>query len=1544
MKVSVIRTYNIKNIILPEVPSGSYWIDGLDINGIKKNLISIEAENGKWVLKSNNEVYAIEKGVMVPNIYLEPYKFYSIVNEVDKDSFLIYCSPILERYNTYELGDNLDKGISIGSSRKCMINFNIIDDVACQIIRREGKIYVINNNAKNGIYVNNSRIFKQKELKIGDNLFISGLRIILSVLNENNSYAILVNNLSISSITASILPTGEITSLYSDYIEPEVESEFPLYNDNEYFYKKPRVFPKLEALDMKVDAPPNKKENEDRPFLLTIGPMLTMSMTSFVSMFSTLNAITNGETTWKNARPQLIICGAMIASVFIWPLLTKWYTKFDNMKKERKRQKKYRRYIDEKKFEIKEAIKVQTDTLKRSYLTSYEASQVILGKSPLLWQRRIEDIDYLDVNLGSGDIPMKININYPEEHFSLEEDNLKDMVSELGKEPKMLIDVPVPYSLREHYISGLFGLSNLHNYMRRLLIQILAFHSYEDLKIIILTDEERENEWSYLRSTPHIFSDDRQIRFFATNTDEYKEVCYYLNRIFEMRASANQGQKQEFKQVYLIITDSIKKVREFDLIKNILESKEYLGFSLMVMDSKMTNIPDGCTSFIDLSMVSETSNIGEVKDNLNIDENKTFKIDLNTEIDYEACVKVLANTPIDIKNDVEGMLPNKINFLEMYDVGKVEQLNSSVRWKKNNPILNLAVPVGIGKNGENITIDLHEKYHGPHGLIAGMTGSGKSEFIITYILSMALNYHPYEVQFILIDYKGGGLAGAFENNQIGLKLPHLVGTITNLDKNEINRSLASIESELKRRQALFNKAREKSGESTVDIYKYQQMFREGIIDEPVSHLFIISDEFAELKNQQPEFMEQLISTARIGRSLGVHLILATQKPSGVVDPQIWSNTRFRVCLRVQDKSDSQEVLKKPDAALLKNVGRFYFQVGYDEVFTIGQAAYAGGKYIPTDKVTKELDTSIDFINNIGFITRKIDTKVKKEVKVASEGEELSNIVKYLDSLAKEQNIKCKPLWLPKMPAYINVEDLIKKYNYTKEDYILNPVIGEIDNPSNQEQLLLTMPITKEGNALIYGASGSGKENFITTMIYSSMLAYSPEEINYYVVDFGSGALRMFANSNIVGDIINSDSDEKINNLFKMIATLIEERKRLFAEYNGDYLTFIKNSGRKVPNIVVIINNYEAYDELYDNLQDELNLLSRECTKYAIYFVLTVNSPNGVRYKLKQNFALTYALSQNNEEDFITILGNVNKKYPDKIYGRGIIKTDGIYEFQTASCAPKDTLNSFIRNKCVEYNDKYSTKAKKIPVLPETVTYNDIKEEFGKTKELIIGIEKEELGLCKMDMNKNYVNLITSIDLPSMSHFINPFINQIIGTRVAKLMVINAEEMEINQKYISKYQYVDNNFDTIFEQLQKYINDNYDKYVKSNYNRDIFSNTGKIYCMIIGLDAFKNKLNDEHKKVFDEIFVKGKDLGILNYIIVDTVDNIKKYEYESWYKTCVNANNGIYLGNGINDQYTIKVSQKIPSMKVDVPNNFCFVVKRGKPYFVKYVEVINLKVD
>ena len=136
------------------------------------------------------------------------------------------------------------------------------------------------------------------------------------------------------------------------------------------------------------------------------------------------------------------------------------------------------------------------------------------------------------------------------------------------------------------------------------------------------------------------------------------------------------------------------------------------------------------------------------------------------------------------------------------------------------------------------------------------------------------------------------------------------------------------------------------------------MYRDKVVTEPVPHLFIISDEFAELKTQQPEFMEQLISAARIGRSLGVHLILATQKPSGVVDDQIWSNSKFRVCLKVQDRSDSMDMLKRAEAAELVDTGRFYLQVGYNELFELGQSAWAGAPYYPAEKAVKEKEEAV----------------------------------------------------------------------------------------------------------------------------------------------------------------------------------------------------------------------------------------------------------------------------------------------------------------------------------------------------------------------------------------------------------------------------------------------------------------------------------------------------------------------------------------------------------------------------------------------------------
>ena len=233
------------------------------------------------------------------------------------------------------------------------------------------------------------------------------------------------------------------------------------------------------------------------------------------------------------------------------------------------------------------------------------------------------------------------------------------------------------------------------------------------------------------------------------------------------------------------------------------------------------------------------------------------------------------------------------------------------------------------------------------------------------------------------------------------------------------------------------------------------------------------------------------------------------------------NSKFRICLKVQDKSDSMDMIKCADAAMLKNVGRFYLQVGYNEFFAKGQSAWAGAQYFPTDKVKKKVDNSISFINTMGEVIRSVDES-KKALTVVSKGEELPNILKYLVNIAKSEEINVSQLWLDKIPEFIYVENLKQKYKYAPIRFELNPIIGEFDDPDNQRQDILTLPLTKDGNTIIYGVAGSGKEILLTTLIYSLITDHSPEEVNFYMLDYGAEALKMFKNIPHVGEIITAD--------------------------------------------------------------------------------------------------------------------------------------------------------------------------------------------------------------------------------------------------------------------------------------------------------------------------------------------------------------------------------------------------------------------------------------
>ncbi len=1540
MRVSLIKEDRIRSINIPDKASGNFWVTDYDDGGKEVNLINITEENGLWKLVSNQEFYCVYNNEYADSFDLNKYSFYTIKNASTNEIMLIYVAPSYDdKMADYYVNPNQNNAITIGSSNDNNIIFNRLDQSQARLVFENGKYFLYAISKRYGVYVNNLRVFDKKALEYGDVIFINGLKIVYMKHQYNAKLNIYYYG---NSLMVNGLSMANFDNVEDSYDEPDEDIDMKWYKDDDYFHKTPRFVSELKEKEIKIDAPPAKEQEPDTPVILTVGPMLTMSMSSMVMAFTSIANLSSGNYSLLSVLPSIVMAIAMVASTLLWPSITRKFENKRRKKKEKERMDKYTKYIEGKRKQIIDELSNQTQILNHNYPNLFTCNKIILDKETVLWQKRIEDEDFLKVSLGFGDYEMKLKITYPEESFSMVEDELKDVADKLSREPKILKNVPVVYSFMDNYISSVIGqYDNRSDYLKKILFQIITFHSYVDLKIVILTDNDKKNTWENVKNLPHCFDDDKTIRLFASKSEEYKVVCSYLEKIFNARKEDSNKRDINphlYDKVYLVVIDSFKMVRSQDFINDLLESKINYGFSLIISNGNIATLPEQCKNFISVDGVS-----GEVAKNVINEENQKFVIDLISGINYNECYKVLSNIPIENVNNQVAKIPDKVGFLEMYDVGKVQQLNSLNRWQKSNPMETLTTAVGYGKNNEIQYIDLHEKAHGPHGLIAGMTGSGKSEFIITYILSLAVNYNPLEVQFILIDYKGGGLAGAFENASSGKKLPHLIGTITNLDASEIKRSLSSIESELKRRQRLFNIARDKSGESTVDIYKYQRLYREKKVDEPVSHLFIISDEFAELKTQQPDFMDQLISTARIGRSLGVHLILATQKPSGVVDPQIWSNTRFRVCLRVQDKSDSNEVIKCPDAAYLKQTGRFYFQVGYNEVFTLGQAAWAGGKYVPKEKTKKPIDTSINFINNVGQVIKEVATREKKVDKDEKKyGEELSNVVNYLADIAKEQNIKCKPLWLDKIPSFINITNLISKYDFKPKANIIDIPVGEYDVPQEQKQNILTVPISVRGNTLLYGMAGSGKENFIMTMIYSAMCLYTPSDINFYILDFGAEILKIYNSSNYVGDVIQIDEEEKIGNLYKMINNLMEKRRNLFSSYGGSFISYNSKSNKKEPSIIVIINNYETYQDTYEKYEDTLNIITRECTKYGIYFFITCNTPNGLRFRLKQNFSLIYSLQQNNDDDYSTILGNVNKNYPSKIFGRGIFKQDMVYEFQTASVDTNENINNVIESKISETNSKYNEKAKRVPVLPSKVTYESIEENYNKNSfDVIVGIEKKDLNVSSYNFKRDLINVITANDCFIMKDFINAFLCQLKVNALYQVMAIDAEAVEIKDNTKEGLVIEKNDINQIFEKLLKYQNDCYDLYVKNGYNTQVLRNQKPILLVINGIENFISKLSSDNKLKVKEFFTKSKDLGIINFILIDSISKIKKVEYEAWFKEGFNANNGIWIGEGINDQFTIKIAVRTPEIKESIGDDFCFVVYRGKPVLVKYVNDFSI---
>lgn len=945
---------------------------------------------------------------------------------------------------------------------------------------------------------------------------------------------------------------------------------------------------------------------------------------------------------------------------------------------------KYNAYAERKREEIKTAREKEKNELEEIYISADEELLRLHSFSPNLFDRQKDDEDFLCVRLGEGKIDARREINYKKQERLEIEDDLQNIPGEINEQFKYVENAPVICNLKKDHAIGICGGEPFRfEFLKKIIVDLVARHYQSDVRLAFVTEEEHFDWVSCMRFLPHVINPVTGLRNIACDEDSKNQLFEYL---YNELTSREEAKGYSYNIVVFFVDECGFKHHP---ISRFVEKASQLGVSFVFFEDSQDKLPQGCVHVI----APGSDSIGLLIDSS--DKNKTIEFNYSTISDeqLEDIVRMLA--PVYTEElSLEGNLTKNLSLFELLGILSADDIDLGERWNGSQAFKTMKAPIGVSNNGM-VELDLHDKAHGPHGLVAGTTGSGKSELLLTYIVSMATLYHPYEVGFVIIDFKGGGMANQLRD------LPHLIGTITNIDGREINRSLRSIKAELQKRQRLFAEA------DVNHIDKYIRKYRNNEVSTPLPHLIIVVDEFAELKAEQPEFMKELISAARIGRSLGVHLILATQKPAGQVDDQIWSNSRFKLCLKVQGPEDSNEVLKSPLAAEIKEPGRAYLQVGNNEIFELFQSGYSGAPEREGDSATREF--TIYEIHDNG--RKSIAYQQKKEVTESSKTQ-LDALVDHITDFAKKRNIKkLQPICLPSLAETIPFPEKTVK---TGLGIIAD--IGIYDDPDNQLQLPYSINLTNE-NMLIIGSAQTGKTNLLQDVIRSAAEKYTPAEVNFYIIDFASMFLKSFENLAHVGGVVTPSEDEKLKNLVKLIQREMQTRReKLLSVGVSSYAAYLEAGEKDIPQIVLMIDNLTALKELYFQEDDDLLAICRDGLTVGISVIISNSTMTGIGYKYLSNFSCRISMFNNNSSEYGSIFDHCYTTLDD-IPGRSLIEIEKEhYECQTfiafegsREIERVQAVHAFI-DAC---NKKFDNcRAVKIPAIPGNLSTDYLAENYS----------------------------------------------------------------------------------------------------------------------------------------------------------------------------------------------------------------------------------------
>lgn len=1358
--------------------------------------------------------------------------------------------------------------ITIGSGKHNHIVYNKLNRVS----KDHAHIDIIQNRcvlfdvSKNGVYINHSRVLRTHVLEFGDTINIIGLKMVFmgSFLAIDTS----VPELTISESALTMLAGGEIADACI-VGAPEPAEEKP----KKYFNRKPRTLETIDEEPFEIEGPPTKDNSKRQPVFLTLGPSLTMAIPMSLGCVMSIMGSGSNSSVFMYTGLVTAFGSAIIGS--IWGAVRLKYEKKNRAENEALRLSAYGEYLDEKEKEISE--RYEED--KRILCERYPAAGILCAQDEdyiSLWNRNNTHSDFMYYRIGTGESDFPSQIVIPAKRFSLFKDDLANRPSEIKDKYKKLKGVPIGIDLLEHPLIGFVGgdkKAGAYEVLKNLIVQIAAANCYTDVKLAIVYDgkrnEEREN-FEMLRWLPHTWSMDKKSRYVADNQNDAADIYYELVQILRERAENANSMRENaiYKPVYVLIVSDVEMIKGELISKYLLDAPEKLGFVTILLAERYEELPNNCEYIVDNSG-EKGSFTGVYSVRGEEEERYSVHFDSVTNESVDRFCRKLSDIEVE-EMETGGELANTLTFFEMMNISRLDDLDVMSRWIKNRTYESMRGLIGQQAGGAPCYLDVHEKYHGPHGLVAGTTGSGKSETLQTYILSMAINYSPDDVGFFIIDYKGGGMANLFSD------LPHLMGQISNLSGNQVRRAMVSIKSENRRRQRVFNEY------GVNNINSYTRLIKNGEASLPVPHLFIIIDEFAELKREEPEFMRELISVAQVGRSLGVHLILATQKPSGTVDDNIWSNSKFRLCLRVQDKQDSNDMLHKPDAAYITQAGRGYLQVGNDELYELFQSGWSGAAYddfesdgkieivkmyalngkaaivgnrlkmhrqetekmkwyrqfvTAADEILTDEQAANEVVNNpralreaaarlseilrrkgIDFPTgdaneirlenilvlcaeslgSSADKKVQYIMQEAPKRSmrlpepvqktQLDAIVDYLGNIARENGYNHKfLLWLPVLPENLYLDELpeFKETGFNGKEWILpkrwdmKAVVGLCDDPANQAQTTLELDFAENGHHVICGLVGSGKSTFLQTLVFSLAHRYSPDYVNFYIMDFSSNSMRAYEKLAHVGAVMYENDLEEISRFFHMIEDIFAERRKMLN--GGNYKQYVQTHGVKLPSIFVMIDQYSNFREKTGNIYEEqLIRLSRDGAACGIYLVITAAGfgMTEISNNIGKNIKTVVCLEMGDKFQYADKLHTTQiQVLPETgVRGRGLVRSgDRVLEYQTALAQHANDDYSRIdkiMRACEKMNQAWTgRKAKQVPRIPEKPVMDDLLS-LEETEELL----KNDYAI---PIGYNYDNAVPYyVDLRTTFSYLISGKNKTGRTNLLKLMIMMTAKKNI----------------------------------------------------------------------------------------------------------------------------------------------------------------------